>query len=158
MKISNRFGPGRTQAGFTLVEVMVAAFLLLLVLVPMSSMLMSSVSAAIKSETQNTATLLAQEQVEEIRARNYATMVLNSSQIDAQSGISGTAPNYLLAYEGSNYDVVADSSGTASDPDGTPKSVRFQYRSNADAFFNPLATVNTGTPTDLPSYAVYLDW
>ncbi len=102
----------RAQAGFTLVEVMVAAVLLLLVLVPMSNMLMSSVAAAIKSETENTAALLAQEQIEEIRGRNYASIVLNASQIDAQSGISGTAPNYSFMYEGTAYPVVADSSGT----------------------------------------------
>lgn len=113
MKISDRFGPGRTQAGFTLVEVMVAAFLLLLVLIPMSSMLMSSVSAAIKSETENTAALLAQEQIEEIRARNYETMVLNDSQINAsQSGLLGSSKNYTFDYEGTTYPVVsADVSG-----------------------------------------------
>ncbi|MHB8870029.1 MAG: prepilin-type N-terminal cleavage/methylation domain-containing protein [Thermoleophilia bacterium] len=123
MKMSNRVRATRAHAGFTLVEVMVAALLLLMVLIPMLGVLISSVTAAIKSETENTAALLAQEQVEEIRARNYASMVLNAAQIDAQSGITGTAPNYTFTYEGTAYPVVADSGGTI-----TPVSQNVQRR------------------------------
>ncbi|MHB9148730.1 MAG: type IV pilus modification PilV family protein [Thermoleophilia bacterium] len=112
MKMSSRLRRIQAQEGFTLLEVMVAAVLLLIVLIPMLGVLISSVNASITSETQNTAALLAQEQIEEIRARNYASMTLNASQIDAQSGIEGSAPNYTFLYEGTTFPVVSHPSGT----------------------------------------------
>lgn len=98
--------------GFTLIEIMVATLLLALVLLPMLGVFIASVSVASKSETENTASLLAQEQIEEIRGLTYDAMALDSAKIDAQSGITGSPP--VFTYAGAEYDVVAETGGAVS--------------------------------------------
>src|SRR5680860_1521003 len=66
------------QRGFTLIEVLVASLLLMIVLIPLLGIFISSVSASLKAETENAASLLAQEQIEELRGLNYASLTLNS--------------------------------------------------------------------------------
>src|SRR5680860_1320888 len=69
------------QRGFTLIEVLVASLLLMIVLIPLLGIFISSVSASLKAETENAASLLAQEQIEELRGLNYASLTLDSGPL-----------------------------------------------------------------------------
>ncbi|GAB4246846.1 MAG: hypothetical protein Kow00129_07310 [Thermoleophilia bacterium] len=108
----------RQGGGFTLVEVMVAALLLLLVLIPALGMMISSVQAALQSETQNAASLLAQEQIEELRTYEYDALYIDSSKLTSANvtalGLSGTAPDYTYTYGTTpqTYVYLHDTAGT----------------------------------------------
>src|SRR5680860_1189312 len=110
------------QRGFTLIEVLVASLLLMIVLIPLLGIFISSVSASLKAETENAASLLAQEQIEELRGLNYASLTLNSSQISVDSGIDtsddpSTSATYVWADR--TYNVVAEKGGSV-DPEPEP--------------------------------------
>src|SRR5680860_963058 len=103
------------QRGFTLIEVLVASLLLMIVLIPLLGIFISSVSASLKAETENAASLLAQEQIEELRGLNYASLTLDSNQISADSGIDtsddpSTPDTYVWA--DATYNVVAEEGGS----------------------------------------------
>src|SRR5680860_783702 len=98
------------QRGFTLIEVLVASLLLMIVLIPLLGIFISSVSASLKAETENAASLLAQEQIEELRGLNYASLTLNSKD-------HSTPATYVWA--DTTYDVVAEKGGLV-DPEPEP--------------------------------------
>src|SRR5680860_25033 len=103
------------QRGFTLIEVLVASLLLMIVLIPLLGIFISSVSASLKAETENAASLLAQEQIEELRGLNYASLTLDSNQISATSGIDTSGyPDDPATYvwADTTYNVVAEDGGS----------------------------------------------
>lgn len=102
------------EAGFTLIELMVAVVLLLIVLIPLPQMLVSAIRASMISEAQNTGALLAQEQIEELRGLAYPALVLNSALVDSDSGIQGSYPALTFVYGTSDtaWNVVAGPGGT----------------------------------------------
>src|SRR5680860_934544 len=95
------------QRGFTLIEVLVASLLLMIVLIPLLGIFISSVSASLKAETENAASLLAQEQIEELRGLNYASLTLDSNQISADSDIDTSGDSATYVWADTTYDVVA---------------------------------------------------
>src|SRR5680860_1038640 len=108
------------QRGFTLIEVLVASLLLMIVLIPLLGIFISSVSASLKAETENAASLLAQEQIEKLRGLNYASLTLDSTQSFADSGIDTSGYPYTYEWAGTIYDVVAEPKGSVdpSEPKG----------------------------------------
>src|SRR5680860_607868 len=107
------------QRGFTLIEVLVASLLLMIVLIPLLGIFISSVSASLKAETENAASLLAQEQIEELRGLNYASLTLNSNQISDASGIDTSSDPATYVWADATYDVVAEKGGSV-DPEPEP--------------------------------------
>lgn len=109
-RIQSQKHPQTQEAGFTLAEVMVATLLLMIVLIPALGMMISTVSAALTSETQNAATLLGQEQIEELKALDFDDLTIKSTGIDVSTGIVGSGP-YSYTYEGTLYTVITDAAG-----------------------------------------------
>src|SRR5665811_896823 len=114
------------QRGFTLIEVLVASLLLMIVLIPLLGIFISSVSASLKAETENAASLLAQEQIEELRGLNYASLTLDSdpstgalvaadSDIDTSDGSAKYVwadATYNVVWADATYNVVAEKEGS----------------------------------------------
>src|SRR5680860_604832 len=121
------------QRGFTLIEVLVASLLLMIVLIPLLGIFISSVSASLKAETENAASLLAQEQIEELRGLNYASLTLDSnpstgalvaadSDIDTSDGSAKYVwadATYNVVWADATYNVVAEKEGSV-DPRPEP--------------------------------------
>src|SRR5680860_1259560 len=104
------------QRGFTLIEVLVASLLLMIVLIPLLGIFISSVSASLKAETENAASLLAQEQIEELRGLNYASLALDSNRSFADSGIDISRDPATYVWADTTYNVVAEPGGSVDPP------------------------------------------
>src|SRR5665811_111170 len=100
------------QRGFTLIEVLVASLLLMIVLIPLLGIFISSVSASLKAETENAASLLAQEQIEELRGLNYASLTMNSKYISAVIDIDTSGEDATYVWADRTYKVVAKEGGS----------------------------------------------
>src|SRR5665811_1317192 len=105
------------QRGFTLIEVLVASLLLMIVLIPLLGIFISSVSASLKAETENAASLLAQEQIEELRGLNYASLTLDSDPstgalVAADSDIDTSDGSAKYVWADATYNVVAEKEGS----------------------------------------------
>jgi hypothetical protein len=77
----------RSSSGFTLFDVMQASALSTIALVGISSMLFSTMSAAIRARDLTTATTLAETKLEELRGIAYAS-VANGSDAVTDQGIA----------------------------------------------------------------------
>src|SRR5680860_726186 len=112
------------QRGFTLIEVLVASLLLMIVLIPLLGIFISSVSASLKAETENAASLLAQEQIEELRGLNYASLTLDSNPstgalVAADSDIDTSDGSAKYVWADATYNVVSEKEGSV-DPRPEP--------------------------------------
>lgn len=101
--------PGRMRAGdqgFTMVEILIAMMIVVLVMVGMLSVLVSSLSTIAQARQRQTATALATQAIERLRALPYDAVVLpdGSTPDPTLQHVQISGPNYLF----NAHDVLTD--------------------------------------------------
>jgi type IV pilus assembly protein PilV len=87
------------QKGFTLIEVIIAAFLLVVALVGAASVTTSVIKSNFLSQTLTTATTLAKDKIEELKATSYSALPTGNTWVTDYATSNGTVqPSSTGAY------------------------------------------------------------
>jgi Tfp pilus assembly protein PilV len=109
-------GPAGPEAGFTIVELVVASFVLLVGILGVLAMLTGALRATATSDTRVAATNLARELVETARSVDYDNLDVVAAQLQARGLGSGTP--WTIERRGVSYTVVATTCAFDSPADG----------------------------------------
>jgi prepilin-type N-terminal cleavage/methylation domain-containing protein len=119
-------GP-RAQDGFTLIEVLIAAVVLVVGLTVLFGLLDSSVKATAATRTREGATSLAREILEDARTLGYSTIAPNSivGELQAMHGLANTSggATWQIARRGTTYTIVVTECAIDDPKDGWGKHV-----------------------------------
>jgi type II secretory pathway pseudopilin PulG len=150
----------RGEAGFTLIELSVALFCVLLVMAALAAVLIGSLRTVSQSRQRQTATALATSAMEQLRSLDYDTLKGGISCTGASTMyVSGTCPNLTLTLNGYNETVLANGNSATPPPlspnvrnsapiDGITYATYVWVTKNGDTAFNLTVLVtwvpNTG--------------
>jgi hypothetical protein len=109
-------GPAGAEAGFTIVELIVASFVLLVGILGVLAMLTGALRATATSDTRVAATNLARELVETARSVDYDNLDVVAAQLQARGLGSGTP--WTIERRGVSYTVIATTCAFDSPADG----------------------------------------
>ena len=118
------------QAGFTMIEVMIALLLTAIAIIGIMSLYMSQTRASAYSRHTTEATVLAQDGMEKLRAEGVpasATIATVNEQGVAVAGGLYTRTSTVSALVGSYYDLTV---AVSWDENGVPRTIRLYTRRN----------------------------
>ena len=121
----------REESGFTIVEAMIAAMVLMLGLVPIVGVFDSSRDQSRTGERHEIAVLQAEQALEELRGLPYNRLMMNAGAVDPSGERLGGGGSTFTVRDGLSERLVYHTT------EGQPV---------ADAWVNPVATVQIGDP------------
>ncbi|MDX6639651.1 MAG: hypothetical protein QOF12_662 [Solirubrobacteraceae bacterium] len=122
---------GRDERGMTLIEVMVAAVILVVGILSLLTVFTSSGALTTKSEREAQAADFAEQQVELLRALPYASVALNATSADPTwTGFATVGNTNYIAPLGTETAVAVDSTNGKIAPTGTWEDDRMAVRGN----------------------------
>jgi prepilin-type N-terminal cleavage/methylation domain-containing protein len=122
---------GRDERGMTLIEVMVAAVILVVGILSMLTVFTSSGALTTKSEREAQAADFAEQQVELLRALPYTSVALNATSADPTwTGFATVGNANYIAPLGTETAVAADATNGKIAPTGTWEDDRLAVRGN----------------------------
>ncbi len=130
----------KNNKGLTLLEVLVAVFILALVAAPLINMFVTSTRFTVLAEDNTKTTYLAQAKIEELRTKTYGQLfnLLGTSP--------ASNPNHA-AYDGKYYTIETSPAGAISKAafSGTPSYAHLFIRGGSATFTGPDGKVATGS-------------
>src|SRR5215831_10247468 len=158
--IFGRLGGGRSQDGFTLIEALMAAVILVVGLIGLLGLLDISVKASASTRAREGATSLAREIVEDARTIPYAQIIPTSieSQLQAMGGLAdgSSASGWQIERRGYAYTVKVIECAIDNPKDGLAET-------HGSTFCEGQQTWKTGetvdtAPEDLKQITVEVSW
>jgi prepilin-type N-terminal cleavage/methylation domain-containing protein len=162
-----RYDGPRAQDGFTLIEVLIAAVVLVVGLTVLFGLLDSSVKATAATRTREGATSLAREILEDTRTLGYSTIGPNSivGELQAMHGLANTSggATWQIARRGVTYTVVVNACAIDDPKDGWGKHVN-AFNENpfckdpGEQEYKAGETVEDSQPEDLKRITAEVTW
>jgi Tfp pilus assembly protein PilV len=152
-------GHARAQDGFTLIEALMAAVILIVGLIGLLGLIDASVKASAATRAREGATSLAREIIEDARTIPYAQLIPTSieSQLQAMNGLhSSSGSGWQIARRGFTYTVAVSECAIDNPKDGLAETHGSTFCKGQQEWKAPEA-VDT-TPEDLKRITAEVSW
>jgi type II secretory pathway pseudopilin PulG len=152
----------RSEAGFTLLETLMAAVVLVVGLIGLLGLLDVSVRASASTRAREGATSLARELIEDARTIPYAQLIPTSleSQLQAMNGLSdgSSAPGWQIERRGYSYTVTVKECAIDDPKDGLAKTHGSTFCEGQQAFQGKPEEIEDTEPEDLKRITAEVSW
>lgn len=160
-RLERRLEP-RSEAGFTIMEALMAAVILIVGLIGLLGLLDVSVRASASTRAREGATSLAREIIEDARTIPYAQLIPSSieSQLQAMNGLadSSSASGWQIARRGFNFTVAVKECAIDDPKDGLAKTHGSTFCEEQQEFQKKLGEVEDTEPEDLKRITAEVSW